>query len=148
MKSVALALLATFTAGAAPAEEIPPERWLDCYAATRLRQESIRSSADFRMETWLAAGEPRLVYYRLLPFYLVWSKKARPDKVDQALEQAADEMRRAKSAVEVEQLAETCTANLPPVGKAAFYDKYPWLKAETVAPKTKKNTVRAPVRRH
>lgn len=132
--SMALACLA---GGAAVAEEIPPDRWLDCYAATRLRQEAMRADPGFRMQAWMAAGEPRIAYYRLVPFYLVWAKKARPIEVEAVMNTAAEQMKRTRGAAEIDQLARTCTENLPPLGKASFYDRYPWLRAET-APEKKK----------
>lgn len=130
-------LLAASVAAPARAEEIPPEQWLDCYAATRLRQEAMRADAGFRMQAWMAAGEPRIAYYKLVPFYLVWSKKARPIEVEPMMNRAAEQMKTAKSRDEIMRLADTCTVNMPPLGKAAFYDKYPWLRAETQPPKRK-----------
>jgi hypothetical protein len=106
----------------------PPEQWLQCFAATKLHQDAMASSGKFSLNLVMQAGEPRLRYQRLAKTYLSHVKKMDVEGVSGELVKAPADLKKGKTQQEIEDLARSCTENLPDLSNPAFYAKYDFLR--------------------
>jgi hypothetical protein len=105
----------------------PPDQWLTCFAATKLHQDALANSGKFSLNVVMQAGEPRLRYQRLSKAWLANLKKMDQEAASGEMVKAPAEMKKTKTAAEIEELAKTCILNLPDLTDPAFYAKYDFL---------------------
>jgi hypothetical protein len=137
LKGSILAVAAAAVLTAAPAaglcQEVKgtkPEEWLQCFAATKLHQDAMAGSGKFSLNVVMQAGEPRLRYQRLAKTYLARIKKLDPEAVSGEMVKAPADLKKNKTGPEIEDLARSCTENLPNLADPKFYDKYEFLRDE------------------
>ena len=107
----------------------PPEQWLECFAATKIHQDTLAGSGHASMAVILNAGDPRIKYQRLARHWLTGFKKMKTDDAAGEMVKAPAEMKKNKSLGDIEVLARQCTVNLPNLADPMFYQKYPFLGA-------------------
>jgi hypothetical protein len=105
----------------------PPEQWVDCFSATKLHQELLAASGKLSLSLILKAGEPRVAYQKLASHYLTGFKKLDSEAAAGVMIKAPAEMKKTKTLTQIEDLARSCTVNLPDLGNPMFYQKYPYL---------------------
>lgn len=105
----------------------PPEKWVDCFAATKLHQEFVAVSGKASLNVILKVGEPRVAYQKLANHWLTGFKKLDPEAAAGEMIKAPAAMKKNKSLAEIEDLARICTINLPDLSNPMFYQKYPYL---------------------
>ena len=104
-----------------------PDQWLACYAATKLHQDAIAATGRAPLAVVLKSGEPRIAYQRLTRQYLIGFKKLDTEAAAAVMIKAPAEMKKTSSAPEIEDLARSCTLNLPDLSNPMFYAEYPFL---------------------
>jgi hypothetical protein len=105
----------------------PPEKWVECFSATKLHQEFVASSGKASLNVILKVGEPRVAYQKLAKHWLTGFKKLDAEAAAGEMVKAPAEMKKNKTLEQIEDLARTCTINLPDLSNPMFYQKYPFL---------------------